>query len=150
MLVNSFRTMVHAQLDTVWKLLLDRIENPQNYLHGVEDVMISERSPAGIIRELKWEGKAIREKIVPDDAAYSITHEILEHPLYTGSTVIRALPTSVQNPVAPIYLEADVRLERKSFHLDQMVKTEAEMVADLEQELQTVKVKAENLERSGA
>jgi hypothetical protein len=146
MLVNSFRTLVHAQLDTVWKLLLDRIENPQNYLHGVEDVKIVERSAAGIIRELKWEGKAVREKIVPDDAAYSITQEILEHPLYSGSTVIRALPTSVQNPMAPVYIEANVRLERKSFHLEQMVKTEAEMVTDLEKELEALKAKAEKLE----
>lgn len=150
MLVNSFRTLVHAQLDTVWRLLLDRIENPQNYLHGVEGVRIVERSASGIIRELKWEGKAVREKIIPDDVARSITQEILEHPLYTGSIVIRALSTSVQNPMAPIHIEADVRLERKSFHLEQMVKTEAEMVADLEKELQAVKEKAEKLEQGGA
>ncbi len=150
MLVNSFRTLVHAQLDTVWRLLLDRIENPQNYLHGVEEVRIAETSAAGIIRELKWEGKSVRERIIPDGTAYSITQEILEHPLYTGSTVIRALPTSVQNPMSPTYIEADVRLERKSFQLEQMVKTEAEMVADLEKELQAVKEKAERLEQSGA
>ncbi len=150
MLVNSFRTLVHAQLDTVWKLLLDRIESPQDYLHGVEEVKIVERSATGILRELKWEGKAVREKIIPDDAVHSITQEILEHPLYSGSMVIRALPTSVQNPMSPVYLEVDVRLERKSFHLEQMVKTEAEMVADLEKELQAVKEKAEKLEQSGA
>ncbi len=150
MLVNSFRTLVHAQFDTVWRLLLDRIETPQNYMHGVEDAKIVERSATGIIRELRWEGNTIREKIVADETAHTITQDILEHPLYSGSTVIHALPTSVQNPMAPLYLEVDVRLERKSFKVEQLVKTEAEMVADIEKELQAVKEKAENLERSGA
>lgn len=147
MLVNTYRTLVHAQPETVWKLLLDRVENPQNYMHGVEGVQIVERSAAGVVRELKWEGKTVRERVVPEKEHYRITHELLEHPLYVGTVVIRAVPTSVQNPMASLYLETAVRLERKSFHLEGLVKSEEELVADIEKELQTLKEKAEELER---
>lgn len=149
MLVNTYRTLVHAQPDTVWKVLLDRVENPQNYLHGVDGVRVVERSAGGIVRELKWEGKTVREKIVTDRGQYRIAAELLEHPLYAGTVVTRAVPTSVQNPMSPLYLETEVRLERKSFHVEGLVKTEEEMIADIEKELQAVKEKAEELERRG-
>lgn len=147
MLVNTYRTLVHAQSATVWKLLLDRVENPQKYLHGVEGARIVESSEAGIVRELRWEGKTVRERIVPEKDDYRITSELLEHPLYAGTTVTRVVPTSVQNPMAPLYLECEVRLERKSFHVEGFVKTEGEMVADIEKELEALKLKAEEMER---
>lgn len=149
MLTNTYRTLVHAQPETVWELLLDRVEKPQNYLHGVEGVQIVERSNGGIVRELKWEGKTVRERIVPDRDHYRVSSELLEHPLYTGTIVVRAVPTSTQNPMAPLYLESELRLERKSFHLEGMVRIEEEMIADIEKELQAVKRKAEELERQG-
>ncbi len=147
MLVTTCRTLVHAQPETVWELLLDRVEKPQDYLHGVDGVQIIERSDAGIVRELKWEGKTIRERIVPEKDQNRITTELLEHPFYGGTMVTRLVPSSVQNPMAPLYLETEVKLERKSFHLEGIVRTEDEMVADLEKELQAVKQKAEGLER---
>lgn len=143
MLVTTCRTLVHAQVETVWDVLLDRVENPQNYLHGVEGVQIIERSAAGIERELTWEGKTVRERIVPEKELSRITVEFREHPLYVGTIVTRLVPSSVQNPMAPLYLEAELRLERKSFHLEGMVGTEAEMIADLEKELEAIKQKAE-------
>lgn len=147
MLVNTYRTLVHAQVETVWKFLLDRVENPQNYLHGVDGVQIVERSDAGIVRVISWEGKTIRERIVPDRDGCRITSELLEHPLYGGTVITRVVPTAVQNPMAPLYLETEVRLERKSFHVEGLVRTEEEMVADMEKELQAVKEKAEEAER---
>ena len=57
MLIDTYNMLVHAQAETVWKLLLDRVDNPQNYLHGVNAVRIIERSPVGVIREMEWEGK---------------------------------------------------------------------------------------------
>jgi hypothetical protein len=147
MLVKTYRMLVHAQLETVWKVLLDRVENPQNYLHGVDGVQIVERSAKGIVRVINWEGNTVRERIVPKEDENLIVSELLEHPLYTGTIVIRAVPAAVQNPMAPLYLEVDVRLERKSFHVQGFVKTEDEMVADIERELEVLKRKAEEAER---
>jgi hypothetical protein len=149
MLVNTYRTLVHAQIETVWELLLDRVENPQHYLHGVDGVQMIERSDAGIVREISWEGKTIRERIMPDKEQYRVTSELLEHPLYRGTIVTRVVPTAAQNPMAPLYLETEVRLERKSFHVEGLVKTEEEMVADIEKELRMVKEKAEEAEHQG-
>ena len=80
MLIDTYSMLVHAQAETVWKLLLDRVDNPQNYLHGVNGVRIIERSPVGVIREMDWEGKMIREKILPDQDNYRITTHLMEHP----------------------------------------------------------------------
>ncbi len=147
MLVNSYRTLVHAQAATIWKILLDRMENPQNYLHGVDGVQILERSPAGIVRQISWEGKTITERVLPEEKELRITSELLEHPLYTGTIVIKAVPTSVQNPMSPHYLEVNVNLERKSFQVPGLVRTEDELVADIEKELEILKLKAEEAER---
>lgn len=146
MLINTFHTLVHAQPDTVWKLLLDRVENPQKYLHGVEASQIVERSPAGIVREMRWEGKTIRERIIPEEKESRIIDELLEHPLYRGQVITRMVPASVQNPMAPVDLQIAVELERKSFHVEGMVPTEAELIADIEKELRLLKEKAEELE----
>ena len=40
-----------------------------------------------------------------------------------------------------------MKLERRSFHLEGLVRTEAEMVADIEKELLAIKLKAEEIER---
>ncbi|RQW76695.1 MAG: DUF1857 family protein [Geobacter sp.] len=150
MLVNSYRRLVHAQAGTIWKVLLDSVENPQHYLHGVGAVQILERLPAEVVREMTWEGKTVRERITLDADHGEMKSELLEHPLYTGHTVTHLVPTAVQSPVAPVYVETLVNLERKSLHLAQLVRTEDELVADMEEELQAVKMKAEELEKEDA
>jgi hypothetical protein len=138
---------VHAQPATVWKVLLDEVENPQRYLHGVESTEITERTAEGVVREMRWDGKTVKEMIVPAEKDMRIVHELLEHPIYEGRLLTRMAPTSVQNPMAPVDLQVSVELERKSFHMEGLVATEAELAADIEKELLTVKERAEELER---
>lgn len=147
MLINTFHTLVHAQPATIWRMLMDRVENPQNYLHGVESAQIVGRSAEGVIREMLWEGKRVREMILPEENENRVTHELLEHPIYEGRIITRLVPTSVQNPMAPVDLQIAVALERKSFKVEGLVPTEAELVADIENELQLLKAKAEEMER---
>ena len=147
MLINTFHTLVHAQPATIWKMLMDRIENPQNYLHGVESAQIVERSDEGVVREMQWEGKRVRERILPEENENRVTHELLEHPIYEGRIITRLVPTSVQNPMAPVDLQIAVELERKSLKVEGLVQTEAELIADIEKELQLLKAKAEEMER---
>ncbi|ABQ26391.1 AtaL-like protein [Geotalea uraniireducens] len=147
MLINTFQTLVHAQPATIWKILMDRVENPQNYLHGVESARIVERSAGGVVREMLWEGKRVRERILPEENENRVTHELLEHPIYEGRLITRLVPTSVQNPMAPVDLQIAVELERKSFKVEGLVSTEAELVADIENELQFLKARAEEMER---
>ena len=146
MFIHTYHVLVHAQPTTVWDVLLDEVENPQNYLHGVESVRITERSPEGVVREMQWDGRAVKERIVAEGTEQRIVHELLDHPLYAGRILTRLAPTSVQNPMAPVDLQVLTELERKSFHAEGVISTEAEMAADIERELRSVKEVAEELE----
>ena len=150
MLVTTLRTLVHAQADTVWGLLLDRMENPQHFLPTVVETRVLERFPDGMVRELRLPGGKVRERLTADKGEMTILSELLDHPLYAGTTVTRLVPTAVQNPMAPLHLEVDLRLERKSFHLEGMVKAEEEMLAAIGGEMELIKRKAEESEKGGA
>ncbi len=149
-MINTYHTLVHAQPVTVWKLLLDEVENPQKYLHGVESAQIVGRSAEGIVREMRWEGMTVRERIIPEEKENLITHEFLEHPVYQGRFFTRVVPASVQNPMAPVDLQIGVELERKSFQVSNLVQTDVEFDSDIENELQLLKEMAEKVEQMEA
>ncbi len=56
MRTTTFRTWVRAELDTVWAVVLDSVENPQRYMPEVEAVRVLERLEGGITKELKLRG----------------------------------------------------------------------------------------------
>ena len=145
---TTLRTIVHAQWETVWDLLRDRIENPQRYQPLVLESKVIERSADWLIREMKLQDTIIRERISLDDKEKTIHSELLEHPLYSGTFVTRIVPTSTQNPMAPVYLEIDLgRLEQKTVHLAGAVITYKEMTASLNDEMELIKKKAEEQEK---
>jgi len=147
MLTTTNRTMVHAQLETIWELLLDRIENPQRYQPFVLTSRVIERTAALVIRELNVSNMTIRERISLDDNEKSIHSEFLEHPQYEGTIVTRLVPTSTQNPMAPVYLETDFKLEHKAVPMGRAVTTDKEMTTALNDEMELIKEKAEELEK---
>jgi ribosome-associated toxin RatA of RatAB toxin-antitoxin module len=147
MLTTTYKTLVHAQPDTVWGLLVDSLDNPQRYLPGIEESKVIARSADEVVREMKTKGMTIRERVAIHKKEWELDSEFLEHPLYRGTTAIRLVPTSVQNPMAPLHLEVNLRLERRSFHLEGMVKAEEEMVAGIRQEMETLRAKAEEMEQ---
>ncbi len=148
MLVTKFRTTVHAFPDTVWGLLRESMTAPQSYLKGIEEVSILERSAGVVVRNIVKQGTTVRERLTADDGERELRSELLEHPAYRGWTAIRIVPTSVQNPMAPLDLECTVELERKSFHLEGLQKTDEELLAGLRGELETLRERAEELEKS--
>ncbi len=56
MMTITFRTWVRAELETVWAVVLDSVENPQRYMSDVEAVRVLERLEGGITKELKIRG----------------------------------------------------------------------------------------------
>src|SRR6185369_17969654 len=127
MLTTNLKTIVHAQWETVWDLLLDRIENPQRYQPLVIESKVIERSGKTLIREMKVHDMIIKERITPDDGEKAIHSELLEHPQYEGTIVTRLVPTSTNNPMAPVHLETDFKLEHKSVPMGRAVTTDKEM-----------------------
>ena len=146
MLAKILQVMVHAEHDTLWNLLLDRLQHPERYLQGVTEARIVEKTDELISREFKLHGKPVKERISIDPHAGELRHELLEHPQFTGTIVTRVLSTARQSPVAPLYREYELELQRKSFQLEGLVRAEEEIVADFEAEMHQLKSRAEELD----
>lgn len=198
MLMRTFRTLVHAEAETVWSILVDSMENPQRYRPDVEASRVLERLEGGIVKELKirgmesapgvfdffvldrgvlkevkgqedeyehvsgvfglfaYEGAIImeitvrgipyREKLLISKENREIRHELIDHPAYGGRIIVRATPTSVQNPMAPVELQFFLELEPKSSDPKEMEKWEEEMTTAIKAEQQRMKERAEEQE----
>lgn len=146
MLLKTLQVLVHAEHDTLWNLLLDRVQHPERFTPGITDMQILEKTDDGVVREMKLHGNLVKERITIKPYDSEIDHELLEHPQFTGVVVMRIVRTARQSPVAPQYLEYDLELQRKSFKVEGIVGGEEEMIADFETELRRLKSRAEEME----
>lgn len=70
MLYFSATVSVHAPLEVVWELLVDKVEHPDRYVSGVQGLEILEKYPDGVLRQLTHP--------VPIKERISINHDQLE------------------------------------------------------------------------
>lgn len=81
---------VDASPETVWAVLLDKMEHPQRYIEDALDAEILGREPGGVVRQLVLPGGvAFRERITADAKRRLITFTLLDHPVYEGTVVNR-------------------------------------------------------------
>jgi hypothetical protein len=146
MLVRTLKVLVHAEHDTLWDLLLNRLQNPERFIPGVTESRVVEKAGDVSVREMKLHGDLVRERITVSPSNSEIRHELLEHPQFTGSIVTRVVRTARQSPVAPQHLEYDLALTPKSLLVKGVLHGEAEIVADLEAEMNRLKSRAEEVE----
>jgi len=79
---------VNASPDTVWAVLLDKMEHPQRYIEDALDAEILDRTEGAVVRQLVLPGGvSFRERITADTAARTITFTLLDHPVYEGTVV---------------------------------------------------------------
>ena len=144
----SYSCEVHAALDTVWKLLVEKVEQPQTYMPGVIQSRILQHYGNGVLREIKGEGLLIKEKVVIDKSHGEVHYFLLEHPLFGGRVINRVVPSSVQSPVAPQVLTIEVDWVPKDEHAEQLI-----MMAipdQIQSEVLDLKQRAEALEKEDA
>jgi len=146
MLVKTLTILVHAEHDTLWNLRLDRLKDPQRFIPGVTETRIIEKKDNVTVRELKLHGDLVRERVTIHAHESEIRHELLEHPQFTGFIVTKVVRTARQSPVAPQNLEYDLELTPKALLVNGVVHGEAEILADLEAEMQRLKSRAEEME----
>jgi len=146
MLIKILKIVIHAEHDTIWNLLMDRLRNPQRYMSGVTEVRMLEDNGREMVREILQDDKIVREKITVNHYESEIRHEFLEHPSFSGQISSRIVRTSRQSPVAPQYLEYQIDLTPKSLIVEGVVKGEEAVVKVLEYEMQTLKQCAEKME----
>jgi uncharacterized protein (DUF302 family) len=141
----SYSCEVHAALDTVWKLLIEKVEQPQSYMPGVIQSRILQHYGNGVLREIKCEGMQIKEKVVIDKAHGEIHYFLLEHPLFTGRVVNRVVPSAVQSPVAPQLLTIEVDWVPKDEEAERLI--QSGIPDQIQSEVLTLKQRAEAMER---
>jgi hypothetical protein len=143
----SYEEMVHAQLETTWKVMVDEAENPVAYLGGaVQSHTILQQADLGFIREVQVQGIVVKERVFFDEGDGIIRHDILEHPLISeGQILLRAACTSVQSPVAPVMLGMHIEWTPGNHNGKAVI--DMDLPAVLKREVQALKKKAEELER---
>lgn len=146
MIVKTLQILVHAEHETLWHLLMDRLENPGRFMAGVSEAKILERNEGEVLREMKLHGELVKERILIRPYDSEVRHELLEHPQFTGFIATKIIKTAVQSPVAPLYLEYDLNLETKSFKVEGAIKGEDEIITDLKSEMNKLKSRAEEID----
>jgi uncharacterized protein (DUF302 family) len=144
----SYSSEVHAALDTVWKLLIEKVEQPQSYMPGVVQSRILQHYGNGVLREIKGEGMLIKEKVVIDKGHGEIHYFLLEHPLFSGRVVNRVAPSSVQNPMSPQVLTIEVDWAPKDEQAEQIIQNL--IPQQIQGEVLALKQRAEALEKEEA
>jgi len=82
----QYATTVNASLELTWKNLLDKIENPQNFVPGVSDVIISEKNTDFVLRQMTVTNDKgctiLKEKITFEP--YKVRFLLLDHAKLEG------------------------------------------------------------------
>lgn len=84
---TTFTSPVNASFETLWGMLVDKVENPQRYIPEVEAVNILERYEDGILREMKLPGMQLKERITINEEAREIKFTLAGHPLFAGEII---------------------------------------------------------------
>lgn len=148
MLSHTYNRLINAPPEAVWEVLMELLEKPQDRVPGVESSRTTERSGDTFTREMVWKGSTVRDKVMIEKNDLRIIQQLLEHPIYEGRIITRVVPTSVQNPMAPVVLQVETELERPSFKVDHTIQTDAEFGADVENLLNQMKKQAEEREHA--
>ena len=146
MLLRTLQVLVHSEHKTLWNMLIDRLQHPERYLLGVSQARIIEQAQDEFISEMTLHGEAVKERVLVRPYDGELRHEFLEHPQFTGFIARKIVKTARQSPVAPLYLEYDLELHRKSLKVQGVVRGEEEIITDLETEMQKIRSRAEEID----
>lgn len=84
--MTYYSTIVNASLEKVWNHLIYKIENPENFVPGVSNIIISEKNSEFVIRQMTITTPesitVLKEKIT--FARYKVRFLLLEHPSMEG------------------------------------------------------------------
>jgi len=138
----TYSTNVRARLETVWNLMVDRIEHPPT--PGVKEVRVTERGDGYLVREVRARWLMIQERVLVDRGKHEITFKMEEHPLFSGSAVLRVVALARQSPVAPVQLTMEVNWIPKNEEAEQTILST--MPSEIQQEVLGIKEAAETID----
>jgi len=99
MLSFSATISVHAPLEVVWELLVDKVEHPDRYVSGVQGLEILEKYPDGVLRQLTHP-MPIKERISINRDRLEIIFKLVDPIHFSGYFFNRIhQPESIDQPL---------------------------------------------------
>lgn len=85
-------TEVGASVETVWGVLLEKVERPDRFVVTAREARVLGKRGLEVERVMRFRDLELRERIRIDPEAHSILFTLLEHPIYEGWVVNRVEP----------------------------------------------------------
>lgn len=101
---TTFSSPVNTSFETLWNILVDKVDNPYRYISEVKESKILKRYNDGVLREMKTDKMTIKERITVDEQAREVRFTLVEHPLFTGHVINKVFLPSNNYPNNPLKL----------------------------------------------
>lgn len=146
---------VNASLQTIWDVLLDRIEHPERYMQGVDSFEFLESTEDFAVREILIQGFPLRERITIDERLGEVRYALQDHPLFRGDVYNALIPPANDDPKAlpvvqfrmdwqPLNSEAQSAEAEGAPILEASLKDAVHYVRDLAEHIEVKKNQAAN------
>ena len=129
-----FSSTVNASLNTVWKVMQDKVEAPGEFNTFAQDSKIVNRYDNGVLRQIDGQNLTVKERITLDEKTRSIRHELVDNAFFTGNTVNKVIqPTDNGSNSSPIITYV---LDWKPYNNREAKQVEQEIEQELKKAIQ--------------
>ena len=80
----SHSKQINSTFETLWTLLLDKVQYPDRTIKEITHVKILEKYDDGILRQMQALGMIIKEKIIIDKENKMVRFNLIENSMFTG------------------------------------------------------------------
>ncbi len=80
----SHSEQINSTFETLWTLLLDKVQHPDRTIKEVTHVEVLEKYDDGILRQMQALGITIKERITIDKQNKIVRFDLIENSMFTG------------------------------------------------------------------
>ena len=80
----SYSKQIDSTFETLWTLLVDKVQHPDRTIKEITHVKILEKYDDGILRQIQALGMIIKEKIIIDKQNKMVRFNLIENSMFTG------------------------------------------------------------------
>ena len=80
----SHSEQINSTFETLWTLLLDKVQHPDRTIKEVTDVEVLKKYDDGILRQMQALGMTIKERITIDEQNKTVRFDLIENSMFTG------------------------------------------------------------------
>ena len=80
----SHSEQINSTFETLWSLLLDKVQHPDITIKEITHVEVLEKYDDGILRQMHALGMTIRERVTIDEQNKIVRFDLIENSMFTG------------------------------------------------------------------